>query len=214
MWRRTTASGGGGLVVAVLLFLGMQALISRPPSDSLRRDAYPVIDFVRLAREEAPPPDARREPPPEPPPPENPPPTPSLALSSPQPRLAAPQLEMTTAPVRGPLLGMIPLAAPAAGQPAGPGLMNQELIALVRVPPRYPSRASRMQIEGFVTVEFTITKDGSVSDPVVIESSPPKIFDRAALRAIVQWKFKPRTRDGQAVDSRASQRINFALQEG
>ena len=54
MWRRTAASAGGGIVVAVLLFLGMQALISRPPSDSLRRDAYPVVDFVRLAREEAP----------------------------------------------------------------------------------------------------------------------------------------------------------------
>ena len=45
MWRRTTASGGGGFVVAILLFLGMQALISRSPSDSLRRDAYPMIDF-------------------------------------------------------------------------------------------------------------------------------------------------------------------------
>ena len=214
MWRRMAASAGGGIVVAVLLFLGMQALISRPPSDSLRRDAYPVVDFVRLAREEAPPPPARREPPPDPPPPETPPPTPSLALPSAQPKLAAPQVKMAVAPVRGPLLGMLPLSAPPPAQPAGPGLMNQELIALVRVPPRYPSRASRLQIEGFVTVEFTITKDGSVSDPVVIESSPPKIFDRAALRAIVQWKFKPRTKDGRAVDSRASQRIDFALREG
>ncbi len=214
MWRRTAASGGGGLVLAVLLFLGMQALISRPPSDSLRRDAYPVVDFVRLARKEAPPPPARREPPPEPPPPETPPTAPSLALQTSQPNLVVPQIEMTAAPARGPLLGMIPLLASPAAQPGGPGLMDQELIALVRVPPRYPSRASRLQIEGFVTVEFTITKDGSVSDPVVIESSPPKTFDRAALRAIVQWKFKPRTKDGRAVDSRASQRIDFALREG
>lgn len=119
---------------------------------------------------------------------------------------------MTATTGRGPLLNMGPLSPPAAPS-QGPVMMDQELIALVRVPPRYPSRASRMQIEGFVTVEFTITKDGSVRDPVVIESSPARVFDRAALRAIVQWKFKPRTQDGRAVDSRASQRIDFALRD-
>ncbi len=210
MLKRIAVSGVAGLVVGILIFFFMQTLISGPPSTALHRDSYPIIDFVRLARE-APPPPTRRTPPKEPPPPETPPVTPSLTSSpTSQPRLAAPKIEMTATTGQGPLLNMGPLSPPAAPS-QGPAMMDQELIALVRVPPRYPSRASRMQIEGFVTVEFTITKDGSVRDPVVIESSPSKVFDRAALRAIVQWKFKPRTQDGRAVDSRASQRIDFAL---
>lgn len=213
MLKRITLSGGAGLTIGLLIFFFMQALISGPPSTVLNRDSYPVIDFVRLAREAPPPPPPRRTPPKEPPPPETPPETPSLTSSpSSQPRLTAPRIEMTATTGRGPLLNMGPLSPPAAPS-QGPVMMDQELIALVRVPPRYPSRASRMQIEGFVTVEFTITKDGSVRDPVVIESSPARVFDRAALRAIVQWKFKPRTQDGRAVDSRASQRIDFALRD-
>ena len=85
---------------------------------------------------------------------------------------------------------------------------------LVRVPPRYPGRAARLQIEGSVTVEFTITTDGSVTEPVIIKSDPPKVFDRAALQAIVQWKFKPRVENGREIESRASQRIEFALGGG
>ena len=86
-----------------------------------------------------------------------------------------------------------------------------ELIPLIRVPPRYPERAARLQVEGSVTVEFTITTDGSVTAPVIINSDPPRVFDRAALQAIVQWKFKPRMENGQAVESRVAQRIEFAL---
>ena len=115
---------------------------------------------------------------------------------------------MTAAISSGPLLDMSPLSAPVSGQAV---LSGHELMPLVRVPPRYPGRAARLQIEGSVTVEFTITTDGSVVDPVIINSDPPRVFDRAALQAIVQWKFKPRMESGQAVDSRASQRIEFAL---
>ena len=86
-----------------------------------------------------------------------------------------------------------------------------EMVPLVQVPPRYPRRAARLQIEGFVMVEFTITPDGNVVGPVVIESKPSRIFDQAALQAIIQWKFEPSVENGQAVESRARQRIEFSL---
>lgn len=218
MIGRTVVAFVIGLVIAVVLFVAMQALISRPRSANLRPDTSPVIDFVRLDQDQPPPPQTPRQPPDQPPLPEAL-PTPRLSLSTPQrPQLNAPQLNPTptmTSPITPlGLLNMAALPAPSAAAPSDEGgLADQELIALVRVPPRYPIRASRFQIEGFVTVEFTIGEDGSVREPQVVESSPPKVFDDAALQAIVQWKFKPRTRQGQAVASRASQRIDFALQK-
>ena len=67
------------------------------------------------------------------------------------------------------------------------------------------------QIEGFVTVQFTITETGSVTSPRVLESSPPRVFDRAAMRAILRWKFKPRIIDGVAVSRTATQTLDFTL---
>ena len=60
-------------------------------------------------------------------------------------------------------------------------------------------------------IEFTITPDGNVIEPVVTESEPPNVFDKAALQAIVQWKFEPHMENGQAVQARARQRIEFGL---
>lgn len=212
MFRRAVVSGLAGLIIAVLLFLIMHVMIARSQGARSYPDAYPIVDFVRLPPEIQPPPRDEREPPEEPDPPEVP-PTPSFALQTAnQPQLPAPQIEMTAAITSGPLLDMTPLAAPASNKQTV--LSGHELMPLVRVPPRYPGRAARLQIEGSVTVEFTITADGSVADPAIIESDPPRVFDKAALQAIVQWKFKPRVEDGQAVESRASQRIEFALGGG
>ncbi len=212
MFGRAVVSGLAGLTIAVLLFLIMHVLIARSQRARSYPDAYPIVDFVRLAPEAQPPPRDEREPPEEPPPPEVP-PTPSFALQTVnQPQLPAPQIEMTAAITSGPLLDMTPLAAPVSNKQKV--LSGHELLSLVRVPPRYPRRAARLQIEGSVTVEFTITADGSVADPAIIESDPPRVFDKAALQAIVQWKFKPRVENGQAVESRASQRIEFALGGG
>ena len=74
-----------------------------------------------------------------------------------------------------------------------------ELIPLVRIAPQYPRNAARDGIEGWVKMEFTINKAGTVSDPKVLESKPRRVFDRAARRAILKWKFKPRVVDGKPV---------------
>jgi protein TonB len=50
-----------------------------------------------------------------------------------------------------------------------------------------------------------------VDDPLVVESQPRRLFDRAAIRAILRWKFKPRIVDGQAVRREAEQVIDFKL---
>ncbi len=62
-------------------------------------------------------------------------------------------------------------------------------------------------------VEFTIAFDGSVKDPHIIKSNPPKIFDRSVLKAIKKWKFNPDIVDGKAIEKRARQDIHFKLQK-
>jgi TonB family protein len=57
--------------------------------------------------------------------------------------------------------------------------------------PEYPDTAQRHGIEGFVRISVLIGSDGKVSNPAVVESKPPKIFDEAALAAASQWRFEP-----------------------
>jgi protein TonB len=68
-------------------------------------------------------------------------------------------------------------------------------------------------IEGWVKVEFTITEAGTVKDAHVIESDPPRVFNREAIRAILKWKFKPRVVEGVAVERQATQVIDFSLDQ-
>lgn len=86
-----------------------------------------------------------------------------------------------------------------------------EVIPIVRISPVYPSEALKNKQEGWVKIKFDITPQGTVDDPYVIESQPPKVFDRAAIEAIIKFKFKPRIVDGKAVTATATQTIEFNL---
>jgi protein TonB len=52
-----------------------------------------------------------------------------------------------------------------------------------------------------------------VANPSVIDSEPPRLFNRDALRAILRWKFKPRIVDGQPVARDAEQTIEFKMNQ-
>lgn len=71
-----------------------------------------------------------------------------------------------------------------------------EYLPLVRMEPVYPRRAQERGIEGWVTVEFTVTADGTVADPFVLEAEPENIFNRAALKAVLKFKYKPMVVNG------------------
>ncbi|WP_439134601.1 energy transducer TonB [Pseudomaricurvus sp.] len=87
-----------------------------------------------------------------------------------------------------------------------------EYLPIVKVQPNYPRRALSRGIEGYVIVEFTVTTNGSVRDPVVVESDPPNIFDRAAMKAASKFKYKPRVIDGEPVEvPGVRNKITFAI---
>jgi protein TonB len=106
---------------------------------------------------------------------------------------------VTTAPSSSKLV-----AKPGNGGSSG-------VVAITRIKPAYPPRAASRHIEGWVKIEFTVTPSGAVTSPSVVSASPPGIFDEAALNAIRQWKFKPRTVNGTAVTQRAVQTLKFTL---
>ena len=70
---------------------------------------------------------------------------------------------------------------------------------LVRIEPRYPDRALSRGIEGWVLVQFNVTPEGDTFDCEVIEGEPPRMFDRAACRAVQNWKYQPKMEDGEPV---------------
>jgi len=73
-------------------------------------------------------------------------------------------------------------------------------VPIFKVPPLYPRRAQERGIEGCVMLEFAVTKVGAVKDPVVLWSIPSGIFDRAAMRSALKFKYKPQIRDGEAIE--------------
>ncbi len=196
-----------GLFVALVLFLIMHGLISGRATFERDGDASARLDFIKVAEEELEN-VKQRTPPPEPEPPKKPPPPPRVTVQdTDQPMRDMPQIEMPRISLglnagSGPYLGSW-----SAGDPSAEG----DIIPIVRIEPQFPREALLKGVGGWVEIEFTIEPDGSVSDPRVVRSQPPRIFDRNALRAIYKWKFKPRIVNGQPVARRATQRIDFTL---
>lgn len=57
--------------------------------------------------------------------------------------------------------------------------------------PEYPQRALARGVEGWVLVSFTIAASGAVADPIVVDADPPGVFDAAALRAVMRYRYRP-----------------------
>ena len=85
-----------------------------------------------------------------------------------------------------------------AGSIASANELDSQPFCLVQ--PKYPSSAGSKGVEGYVRLEFTVTKKGKVRNPVILESEPPLTFDRAARKAVRKARCKPGFRDGEAVD--------------
>lgn len=89
--------------------------------------------------------------------------------------------------------------------------MDEEVIPLIRIAPRYPRAATRRGIEGWVKLEVNIGETGTVLDVKVIDARPPRIFNKAAKVAVLKWKFRPKIVNGKAVRRMATQMIKFEL---
>ncbi len=103
------------------------------------------------------------------------------------------------------------IASSTASMPvSGPQRISQgvsEGLVLKRVPPVYPSQALQMHVQGMVTLQAMIGKDGSVRNVKVV--SGPALLARAAQDAVRQWKYKPYTLNGDPIEVQTEVNINF-----
>lgn len=127
-------------------------------------------------------------------------------------RVEAAQAVTTTTPA--------PSSAPTASTTAqaaaaAPQIVAATSLTLVRsVNPEYPQRALEQLVSGWVQLEFTVARDGSVKDIIVTGSEPVRTFDSAAIAALRRYRYRPVLVNGAAVEQRAYLRIRFAAKDG
>ncbi len=78
-----------------------------------------------------------------------------------------------------------------------------------KVEPVYPPAAKAANIQGVVILELVIGTDGTVKQAMVLRSIP--LLDRAALHAVVQWRYEPTLLNGAPVEVIATVTVNFTL---
>ncbi len=186
-------------VVTFLLFLTMQAVIANDEANIEEGVQGRLLDMVRLTDDEDVITKLRKPKPP--PPPDEPPPD-----------MPKPQFDSSDVS-QGVDIGAIDVRVDL--DVGGGGFSSDgEYLPIVKVAPIYPRRAQTRGIEGYVLLEFTVTKTGAVRDPHILESKPPGIFDRSALNAALKFKYKPKVVNGIAIDvAGVKNRITFELSD-
>ena len=190
----------GSIVTVSLLFIMQLLIVTGKQALTDPRERH-KLEFVRVKRNEnLNVEDIVPEKPPKPP--ETPPETPPQDLDNINPD--------------APSINVAPPAVAADTQIGGPGGMNiaeGDYLPIVRVAPVYPARALSRGLEGFVDLSFTVTTTGTVKDPIVLQSTS-SLFERAAIRAVLKFKYKPRVVDGVPVEvPGVKTRISFQLED-
>ena len=104
----------------------------------------------------------------------------------------------------------ISLKLNSSGMSSGDG----EYLPIVKVAPIYPRRAQTRGISGYCIVEYTVTKTGSIRDPIAVDCQPSGIFDRASVKAATKFKYKPRVVDGEPIEVAGVQnKLTYELEQ-
>lgn len=83
-------------------------------------------------------------------------------------------------------------AAPSYAQDAKVTGGSDDLRPVSRVDPEFPREALRAGNEkGRVKARMTLDGSGEVSRVEILDANPRRVFDRAVVRALSQWKFTP-----------------------
>jgi protein TonB len=189
-----------GAVATFLLFMIMQSVIKSDRNPFTDAFDGKIVDFVRLDEDQEL--ELKKRKPDPPPPPDEPPPD-------------MPKPEFDSSDVsQGVDIGAVNVDIDLNIGGIGGFSSDGEYLPIVKVAPVYPRRAQTRGIEGYVLLEFTVTRTGAVTDPVVLESKPPGIFDRSAMNAAVKFKYKPKVVNGEAIDvAGVRNRITFELEK-
>lgn len=202
-----------GVFVTLALFYLMQYLIQGADSALTEDEVGNLVDFVRVKQEQDV--ETKQRKPKKPPPPDEAPPD------------VPPQNFNVAVDNAGFSMSGVDLGVGVDVGGGGFGISDGEYLPIVKVQPQYPRRALSRGMTGWVIVEFTVTEQGTVSNPIVIENcgwiqtarkegecfdSPNSVFDRAAVNAAEKFKYKPKVIDGNPVETAGVQnKITFEL---
>ena len=204
-----------GVVVTLGLFYLMQYLIQGADSALTDDKIGNLVDFVRVKQDQQL--ETKQRKPKKPPPPDEPPPD------------VPPQNFNVAVDSAGFNMSNVDLSVSVDVGGGGFGISDGEYLPIVKVQPQYPRRALSRGLAGYVIVEFTVTAQGTVKNPFVIENcghipnarspgdcvdKPNSVFDSAALKAAAKFKYKPKVIDGNPVETGGVQnKIPFELAE-
>ncbi len=71
---------------------------------------------------------------------------------------------------------------------------EQEIIpsyVVKKVTPKFPNRASLMDIEGWVELSYRINEKGEAIEIEVIDAVPDGVFEKSGMQALSRWRFAP-----------------------
>ena len=107
------------------------------------------------------------------------------------------------------ILGMVVLGL--AGCVSGG---NRPVQLLSSDDPVYAPLAKSQGVQGYVIIEYTVSIDGQVLNPVVVESEPLGVFDTSAMISIASWVYKPMIKNGEAQQAeKIRSRLEYRLGE-
>ncbi len=74
-----------------------------------------------------------------------------------------------------------------------------DYLPIVKVAPKYPARAANRGLEGYCTVEYTVTVTGETRDVKVVDC-PQTVFASSSVKAAQKFKYKPKVIDGEPIE--------------
>ena len=200
MFTRLTYAAPIALMITFGLFILMQSLISTGRYVLVDNQVYSPVGFIREKREQ------------------------NLAIQQtkpikpPKPQLAPPQENISAG--EEPQISLETFKLPSVPIQStmnidsgfGIGTGEGDYLPIVRVAPQYPRRALINDVEGWVVVEFTVTPQGTVTNPRVVSEDPEGVFDEVAINAVLKFRYKPRVVNGEAISvSGVRNKITFRV---
>jgi len=90
--------------------------------------------------------------------------------------------------------------------------VDENPVPIKTPPPKYPDALKHDGITGVVALIIVIDEKGLIDSVSVAKSSHPE-FEKPAMDAVKNWKFKPAKKDGNAVKVRVTIPLRFNIDD-
>ena len=105
-----------------------------------------------------------------------------------------------------------PAPAPEPKAPVRVGGNVQQANLIYQAKPVYPPLAKQVRVQGVVTLEATIDREGNVTGVKVINSTHPLLI-QSAVDAVRQWKYRPTLLNGEPVEVVTTVTVKFSFSQ-